>query len=106
MSVNKKAKKHAERVRYWSEVMSRAAQYSGSDYLFCTSECITKSPFYNWKKKLSKGESPASTLVPAPFTEVEVTSSKVDNDLKLSSQGVIDARWVADLILHLHGGLR
>ena len=92
-----------ERARHWREIMLRAEKYPGSDYAFCVSAGITKSPFYSWKKKLNNCKTKKLSSAPSPFAVVEVTKSLGQSAAK-RFQPPIDAKWVAEFIIHLHGG--
>ncbi len=95
------------RVQYWREIILRAEQHPVSCHAFCLAEGISQASFYSWRDKLSKHHSSQEikslARVPSVFAEVHVKKA----DLRTTSQQpLIDAKWVAELILHLHGGLR
>ena len=98
---NTKANKFEERAQHWRAVIARANDYPGSCHAFCVSEGITKSNFYNWRQKLNGVKTKKKSTLPLAFARVAVVEPRAV-DLKKIQRQTIDARWVAEFILHLH----
>lgn len=112
-----KATKNENLEQHWREVIARADQDVLGYGKFCEREGISKSNFYRWRGKLSispginpqvrkRLESQSSNPQKSgfPFSEIKVIESKQGDVVKSGVK--IEARWVAEFILHLHGGLR
>ena len=89
------------RINYWRDVIARAKRHPVSCHAFCVEEGIPQASFYNWRDKLSKvAVSKSSLRLPTVFAEV-----KVEERLQPINQRMrIDSKWLADFVLHLHGG--
>lgn len=92
-----------EKVRYWRRHIAKAAAYAGSQQSYCRAEEISLHSFQYWKKKFadeSRQERSVKALLPSPFMAVEVERTEQVLPLTLP-----DARWVAELIIHLQQGM-
>ncbi len=97
---------YEERARCWREIIVRAHEHPVSCHAFCVEEGISQASFYSWRHKLSKGTDQVDfktpLRLPSVFAEVRVAER-----LSSISQGLsIDSKWLADFVLHLHGGVR
>lgn len=83
----------------WEEEIALYDEYEGSGASFCRSRGLSVVRFQYWKEKLGK---PKQNRVKsfAPFALARL-SPKPETTVALP-----DARWVADIILHLHGSIR
>lgn len=84
----------------WRERVARAARHSGTVLDFCRREGVSREALRYWQRKLKTKQA----LVPtASFARVEVLEVPT-----VGSRPMPDAKWLAELILHLHehGGRR
>ena len=98
----KAVRKHIDKEKYWRAQMAAAAGFPGSQQEFCKSEGLSLNSFQHWRKKFSQemNADQVQALKPSPFVAVEVIKPVH------SSQRLPEAKWVAELIWHLHGGGR
>jgi hypothetical protein len=85
--------------QYWATKVAKAKQRSGSLSAFCRAEGISINTFQYWQKRFNK-----EMLMPQPdrgrFLPVEI----VDEPAQANTSRRPDPRWLAEFILHLHGG--
>jgi hypothetical protein len=94
--------KHADKERYWRAQMAAADRFPGSQQEFCKSQGLSLNTFQYWRKKFNRSRESHQTQArkPSPFAEVEVIRPIHP------PQRLPDAKWVAELVWHLHGGGR
>ena len=94
------------RAQYWREVIERASRHPVSCHAYCVEEGIPQASFYSWRNRLSRrsNETKALTVLPS-FAEVRVSDGP-NHCASARMLPSIDAKWVAELILHLQRGLR
>ncbi|HEY8269353.1 MAG TPA: hypothetical protein VIG33_00570, partial [Pseudobdellovibrionaceae bacterium] len=69
---------------------------------FCKIHGLSMSTFQYWQRKLNQAKKrEVEVLKPSPFIKVDVEPQALP-----ASRNRPDARWVAELILHLQEGLR
>jgi hypothetical protein len=88
-----------ENEKIWRDRVVRASRYPGTILSFCRSEGISREGLRYWQKKISCGRVGSATAPVVPrFVDVEIV------DQQRPTAGLPDARWVAELILHLQSG--
>lgn len=98
----KSISKHSDKEKFWREQLRSFAKFKGSRRAFCRIHGLSASTFQYWHCKYSQiKRCDVQVVEPSPFVEVEVESQ-----VRSSSRNMPDARWVAELILHLQEGLR
>lgn len=89
----------------WRDRVERAARHQGELREFCRAEGISLATLRYWQRKPAvAGPATSSDLIPttarSPFLGVEVFADVGSQPTRLP-----DARWVADLIVHLQRGV-
>lgn len=93
----------------WRRHIERADASSEPLSAYCRSEGLSLPSMNYWRKKLREERQRLPTVIsnarPASaFIPIEVTSSLGTTTLTSRNPILPDARWVADLILHLSSG--
>ncbi|MGZ3745502.1 MAG: IS66 family insertion sequence element accessory protein TnpA [Pseudobdellovibrionaceae bacterium] len=92
-----------EKLKLWTEHVKKASIYNGSLKQYCRQENISSSTLSYWRDKLGKGISKSSQT--SKFIPVVVApSSRLDQ--KGPQQILPNPKWVAEIILHVYGGLK
>ncbi len=84
---------------YWLKQLEDYGDYPGSQRAYCRATGIAFSKFSYWKNKVSKEGPKTRAKEGSPFVPVVMESPRF-------KPGQIDAKWVAEFILHLGGGVR
>lgn len=95
-----------ENAELWEARFERAVDRSGSLKDFCKAEGVTLSLYCYWKNKLSR----KAAALTRPETAVMKNSSSGFDRVQVleppsSRSQTLSAKWVAELILHLHKGI-
>lgn len=93
--------KHSDKETFWKEQLRLFTRFKGSQATFCRLHGLSTSTFQYWHRKHFQRERALQIIEPSPFIEV-----KVEPEVPRSRHNMPDAKWVAELILHLQGGLR
>lgn len=98
----KSLSKHLDKEEFWREQVRLFATFKGSRREYCRTHGLSANSFQYWYHKCNQTKKrDIQVVAPSPFVEV-----KIDRQAEPSSRNVPDARWVAELILHLQEGLR
>lgn len=100
----KKSASRIEKERIWKALVEKSRHRSGSVEKFCQAEGVSPSAFGYWQHKLSrpgKFHLPPnkSTTGLSAFNRVEILEPQS------SRLGPPSAKWVAEIVLHLHRGM-
>lgn len=87
----------SEKVVSWPAEVALFAKHTGSLAGFCRSRELSEVRFRYWEQKLRKSSMSKFVSV-SPFVSV-----KVKPKATVSTVGLPDPRWLAELILHLNG---
>ena len=85
---------------FWSKHLDLANQYPAGILKYCEVNGLAIQTFYKWKLRLQSQvvkNLPAKRLTKSPFAEVQVCRPEV-----VHQQSLPDAKWLAQLILHLN----
>lgn len=87
-----------QKTAFWRQHIEQANQYPDGILKYCDANGLASQTFYKWKLKLnSRTKKAQAKLIPAsPFAEVRVCKPEV-----VCKQGLPDARWLAEFVLHL-----
>ena len=96
----KQSTTHSERRNFWKTQLALASKFPGSRAEYCKANNLAYTTFCYWHNKLSDEAKSIPAVVSKPFVQVAV--EKVHSVSRRSS--LPDAKWVAELILHLQGG--
>lgn len=92
-----------EKLKVWTEHVKKASIYNGSLKEYCRQESISSSTLNYWREKLGKGISKPSQT--SKFIPVVVAPpSKLEQ--KERQEILPNPKWVAEIILHVYGGLK
>lgn len=91
--------KHSDKEIFWRDQVRSFARFNGSQTAFCRHHGLSVSTFQYWYRKFHQTDREVQIIEPSPFIEVQVESPP-------SKHNMPDAKWVAELILHLQEGLR
>lgn len=91
--------KHSDKEIFWLDQLRSFARFNGSQAAFCRQHRLSVSTFQYWHRKFHQTDREVQVVDPSPFIEVQVESAS-------SKRNMLDAKWVAELILHLQEGLR
>lgn len=91
---------------FWKRKVDEARAFAGTDTEFCRQQGLNNTTFKNWKYRFSIGDGKrsgrSSRTKPSrakwPFAAVQVKVPQMNVHLP-------DARWVAEVILHMQRGL-
>ena len=86
--------------KFWKQHIEAAKSFSGSVQKYCDANGIESASFYSWRKRLS---SVARDPDYAKFLPVIISDS--DRRSAASERALPNARWVAEVMLHLIRGL-
>lgn len=83
---------------FWQQHIELANQYPSGIQKYCEANGLASQTFYKWRLKInSKPNKKLATLKPTnPFAVVQVSKPEVSR-----KQGLPDAKWLAEFILHL-----
>lgn len=84
---------------YWRQQSIAAERFSGTLKEFCKHKGISLNTLQYWRHKFSNEAKGHQNQTPNPFVTVAVEQAQVLSSLP-------DAKWVAELILHLQTGAR
>jgi hypothetical protein len=102
----------------WRDYVERAKQFRGTAAEFCRREGIEVSSFYKWRHNLVRESRQSSAPLvstqkrnqnPTPsavFAQAVLSSNVTQLDAADSKSPLPDAKWVADVIVHLLRGLK
>jgi hypothetical protein len=90
----KKLSARNENQQVWRARVERASRRKGTILEFCADEGVSREALRYWQRKLDRQPQRLPTM--SPFISVEV--------LEPAPRRLPDARWVAELILHLQAG--
>ena len=90
-----KSSVRAEKSKYWREQVKMSGEYSGTLSEYCKGQGIHQPSLQYWRKKLGSELSSPKQMI-AVFSKVEVDLPKA---------ALPEARWVAELVLHIFAGL-
>ena len=82
---------------YWRQQLIAAERFPGSLREFCKHKGISLNTFQYWRNKFSNESQGQLIQTPNPFVTVAVEQTQVMSSMP-------DARWLAELILHLQTG--
>jgi hypothetical protein len=87
------------KINSWREHIAAAGKYPAGITAYCKEHNISVTMYYKWKVKLRHGEKPSA------FLPVAVSAPQVPLELRSNIQGLPEAQWVAEVMLHLIRGL-
>lgn len=91
--------KRSGKEKFWRDQVRLFASFNGSQTAFCRHHGLSVSTFQYWHRKFHQTDREVQIVDPSPFIEVQVESAP-------SRPKMPDAKWVAELILHLQEGMR
>ena len=95
-------KSRIENERHWRGHVARLRSHTGTAASYCRAEGLSIPAMGYWQRKLGSGSQHSGVLARTPaFIPVEVVTATLP-----ANRALPDPRWVAELILHLGGGLR
>jgi hypothetical protein len=98
--LKKSTRKENEQI--WKAMVERSRVRPGSLEEFCKAEGVSPSAFGYWQQKLRSQSVPRKkTSELSPFAKVEILEP-VSCPTRVSAP---NAKWVAEIILHLHRGM-
>lgn len=90
------------KAKYWSDHIEAAGIYPGSVSAYCRAHGLEVSSFYWWRRKLRARPPKCS---PPSFLPVVVRDTNALTRQPMPASKLPDARWVAEVMLHLARGL-
>ena len=81
---------------FWRQHIELANQYPDGVLKYCRANGLASQTFYKWKLKSKDMHTPIKLAAMQPFAEVHVCKPEV-----LRRQGLPDAKWLAEFVLHL-----
>lgn len=98
--MNKSTRKENEQV--WKSRVERSTRRTGNLEEFCRSEGVSSSSFSYWQNKLRSPSAPRKkSRELSAFARVEI----LEPVSHVPRSSVPNAKWVAEIILHLHRGM-
>lgn len=91
-----------QRTAFWRRHIELANEYPDGIQKYCDVNGLASQTYYRWKLKLDirKHTKQSKQITTQPFAAVQVLDREV-----VQSQGLPDARWLAEFILRLGQGL-
>lgn len=87
-----------QKTEHWRKRIEASESFAGSEREYCDSQGLSLATFRYWKSKL-RVELPAGLVMPtSPFVRVEIERPRPQSKLP-------DAKWVAEVLMHLSRGL-
>lgn len=91
----------AEKEKRWQERLEAANVHPGGLAAYCRENQVSRSALDYWRKKIRKATLQRLNQ-PRPFIPIEV----LEAELRIANKPVLpDAKWVAEVILHLCAGM-
>lgn len=85
--------------QYWQQQVIFAEKFSGNMTEYCKHKGISFHTLQYWRHKFRKELTMQQNQLPSPFVAVEIHPPQQISTLP-------DAKWLAELILHLQAGAR
>lgn len=89
------------KIKFWTEHLAAAASYSKGIGAYCSEHGLSVTMYYKWKVKLAQVK---PTKMPA-FLPIAVSTPTEFRKANTKFHELPEARWVADVMLHLIRGL-
>ncbi len=87
-----------QKTEHWRKRIEEAEGFAGSERAFCSSQGLSLATFRYWKNKVKKQEPSNLIVTTSPFVRVEIERPRPQSKLP-------DAKWVAEILMHLSRGL-
>lgn len=94
--------KNEQKIEFWFNHVEHSKKFDGSVLEYCRSNNIAPQTFYKWRAKFANklAAVPVAAKQSKPFIPIQIEPITTSGFSTMP-----DAKWVAELILHLQGGL-